>query len=296
MVFLIAACRPAQPTTGPDLPPQGETQATAPDSTETAPVPTATVTATAEPAAARVNDVEISVREYEAELARFEAAMTELEKTVAPDDARRRVLDSLVDEILLAQAALQSGYETTEADLDARLAQSAADLGGEAAFQTWLDTNRYTLDDYRQALRRSLAAGYQRDQVVAAVPTEVEQVHARQILVLGQEQANTVYQQLESGADFATLVLQYDAVTGGDLGWFPQGYLTVAALEEAAFSLQPGEYSEVIASEFGYHILQVLDRRVEPLSPDARLTLQRQVLQDWLAEQRSNSTIEIFLP
>ncbi len=68
-------------------------------------------------------------------------------------------------------------------------------------------------------------------------------------------------------------------------------------LEEVAFSLQPGEYSEVIETVIGYHILEVLDYDPgRPLSTDARLTKQIQVLEDWLAQQRAQSQIEIYLP
>ena len=292
--FVLIACRPEQPTFVPVEPGESEPPATA--ATDTVPLPTPTVTATTEPAAVRVNGEGISISEYEAEMERFQAAMAELGKTVPPEEARQRVLDSLVDEVLLAQAAAESGFELTDQDISARLDEVIADSGGEEAFQTWMSANFYSLDSYRRALGRSIAASWQRDRLAAEIPPEIEQVHARQILLLGREQIDDVYRRLQAGSDFATLVVLYDPVTGGDLGWFPQGYLTVAALEEAAFSLQPGEYSEVIESEFGYHILQVLERGVHPLSPDARLTLQRKALQDWLAEARTNSTIEVFLP
>ena len=66
---------------------------------------------------------------------------------------------------------------------------------------------------------------------------------------------------------------------------------------EAAFSLPPGAFSEVIETEIGYHILLVLDYDPDrPLSSDARLTLQARALTDWLVQKRGESQIEVFLP
>ncbi|WP_322508923.1 hypothetical protein, partial [Anaerolinea sp.] len=59
----------------------------------------------------------------------------------------------------------------------------------------------------------------------------------------------------------------------------------------------PGEVSEIIQTELGYHILQVLERETDrPLAPDARLTLQRKALEAWLQQARSQAQIEERLP
>ena len=116
-------------------------------------------------------------------------------------------------------------------------------------------------------------------------------------MLYNSDQANQVYSLLESGNDFAALAADYDPQTLGDLGWFPRGYLTQPALEEAAFSLPPGSYSPVIETELGFHILQVIE--VDPqhkLTPDARLALQLLALQNWLQASREQSTIEVLLP
>jgi peptidyl-prolyl cis-trans isomerase C len=63
-------------------------------------------------------------------------------------------------------------------------------------------------------------------------------------------------------------------------------------LEEAAFSLEPGQYSAVIATEVGYHILFVVERDAQHLlSPDAYLVMQENALGDWLAQKRAESEI-----
>jgi peptidyl-prolyl cis-trans isomerase C len=139
-----------------------------------------------------------------------------------------------------------------------------------------------------------MAAARMRDQIIAAVPTTADQVHVKQILFYNAEDAQNVYALLQSGWDFNTLAAQYEPLTKGELGWFPRGYLVHPTIEEAAFALQPGEYSAVIESSVGYHILYLVERDpAHPLSPDALLTLQENALQDWLTQRRNESTIVI---
>jgi peptidyl-prolyl cis-trans isomerase C len=106
-----------------------------------------------------------------------------------------------------------------------------------------------------------------------------------------------VKQQLsQAGANFASLAFGYDLSTGGDLGWFPRGYLTQPAVEEAAFALEPGQISDIIQTEFGYHIIQIIAREERPLTEDARQALQRKALIDWLAQHRAESQVETLAP
>ena len=101
---------------------------------------------------------------------------------------------------------------------------------------------------------------------------------------------------LKAGWNFDDLAAQYDPVTKGELGWFPRGYLPEPAIEQAAFALQAGQFSDVIQTQAGYHILFVEERDpAHPLSPDALLTLQERAIQDWLTQQRNASTI-LFAP
>jgi parvulin-like peptidyl-prolyl isomerase len=182
-----------------------------------------------------------------------------------------------------------------DAALQARLDQLAAQAGGNEALSAWETAQGYDDAGFRAALKVAAAAAWMRDRISAGVPEAVEQVHARQILLYNEGQANDVLSQIESGADFATLAEDYDPVAGGDLGWFPQGYLTEPELEQAAFKLQPGEHSQVIHTRLGYHILELIERDPQrPLEPDARLALQNNAVKQWLAQRRSQSDIKIL--
>jgi len=229
---------------------------------------------------------------YDAWLASYEIAFPQ-----NPDeDARQAVLDELTAQVLLAQGAEQNGYTVSDDTLDARIQQAAEDAGGEKALAAWQQANGFDAESFRDALRLGMASAWQRDWIASNVPDEVEQVKARQLLVLDEETANLYLGQLEAGAEFATLASIVDPVLGGDLYWFPRGYLTQPAVEEAAFALEPGQISEIIQSDLGYHIIQVLDKGMRPLSTDARSMLQHKASADWLTVQREQSEIEILLP
>lgn len=245
------------------------------------------------PLAARVNGEEISLAQYQAELARYQAASG---KDLATEEAAR-VLDDLIDQLLLAQAAAAEGFVVDEALVQERIDGLAANLGSAQALEAWMATNGYLEPDFRRDLARSIAAAWMRDRIAEAVPEAAEQVHARQILVYKPEQAGEALARLQAGKDFASLAAEYNTLTGGDLGWFPQGYLPHPALEAAAFALQPGEYSSIIETPSGFHLLQVIERDPQrPLDSGARLILQTQALLSWLETQRGQSEIEVLLP
>jgi len=290
VILGVAGCKPATPT--PVVPVTAALPVATLVATDTAPGATLAPSATSLPLAARVNGLEITLAEYQSELALFQAAKgTEL----APED-KQRVLDDLIDQALLAQAAQEKGFTVDEVMLQERITRLASTLGGDQALQTWLATYKYDQQSFQRALTRSVAAAWMRDQIATAASGTAEQVHARQILLYSADQADQVYQLLKSGNDFGNLALKYDPLTGGDLGWFPRGYLLDKKLEEAAFSLQPGQFSPVIETPAGFHILQVLERDPQhPLSPDARLVLGTQAVSEWLAARRTQSQIEITL-
>jgi len=244
--------------------------------------------------ALRVNGEGVWLAEYQTNLQQFKQAQTSLGSTYTDAEAVQMVIDDLANQILLEQGAVASGYRSDSVAIQGRIDALATQMGGQDAFQTWLKTNFYTPDSFHQSLARNMAADWQEQQIMAQVPTATEQVHARQILAYSRDKADSIYANLQAGAGFDNLAFQYDPLTGGDLGWFPRGYLTQKAVEDAAFSLQPGEYSGVIQTELGYQIIEVIERDpTHPLSPDALQTLQKTAVANWLAQQKANSTIEV---
>ncbi|MFN2147409.1 MAG: peptidylprolyl isomerase [Anaerolineales bacterium] len=271
----------------------------APTATATeAPVPTNTPV----PLAASVNGEPIPLADYERELSRFEAAQLAAGTDLATLGAYRdQVLSAMIDLKLLAQGARSQGASIDPAEIDQRYAGLIQELGDESTFQAWLDAQSFTQEELRASLEEQVLGAKMVAQIVESVPQVLEQVHARHILVASQAEAEDVQAMLASGANFATLANQVslDISTrpaGGDLGWFPQGYLRLAQVEQAAFSLQPGEISGVVESELGFHIVQTLERGEHLADADVLRWHREQAVTDWLTQQRANAAIEIFTP
>lgn len=288
VLLLLAACGNGDGTPTTAAPPDQATPTLALD-TPTSPPPTPTP----QPLAGTVNGEGITLEEYEAELERARAAAG----TDLATDLEKRVMDELVDQVLLAQAAAEAGFVLDEAGLQARYDALVADMGGTEAMNSWMAANGYTEESFRKALLRSAMAAWMRDKIASEVPQTAEQAHARQILVNSLDEANSILNQVRAGANFERLAKDYDPVAGGDLGWFPRGYLTQPSLEEAAFALGPDGVSDVIETPLGFHILQVIEHDPQRLlDPEAKLVLQTAHIQAWLMERRNQSEILIEIP
>lgn len=290
-VALLVACRSNAP--GPT------SQLTVPASqsaTNSMPTPTDTPfepSPTPVPSIARVNGESILLAAFQAEVARYSAALG----TAASPEDETRVLDELINQVLLAQGAAEQGFNVSPELLDERLLALEAELGGKQALLDWMAANGYLESDFRADLQRAIAAAWMRDQIAEAVPQIAEQVHVRQILLTNSDDAAQVLTRLQSGADFTALAAEYDPLAKGDLGWLPRGYLLDPKLDEAIFALQPGEWTPITQTIAGYHILQLIESDPQrTIDPSARLALQKLALQNWLDEKRSQSDLQIFKP
>lgn len=254
------------------------------------------MTPTSEPMAVRVNGSGISVEEFNNEILRLQDAQTAQGVERSEQEKIDLILSELVGQVLLSEAARDAGFQVDDATLQTHIDALIEELGGSESFMTWLQTNHYSEENFRNVLRRQLQAAWMRDKLVSEVPTTAPQVHARQILVSARTTADMLIRQLQAGSDFETLAFQYDSLTGGDLGWFPRGYLYQSAVEEAAFALSAGQYSEVIETPYGFHIILVIERNdSQPLTAEALAVLQEQAVQAWLDAQWAASTIEVLI-
>ncbi len=213
------------------------------------------------------------------------------------------VLESLIADKLVEQAAVELGVTVTEAEIDEQIAL----LEQEAANQNYsvdefFAAQGISREEYRERLRIILLTQKVNEAVTAAVPVTTTEIHARHILVADEPTALAILEQLNAGADFAQLALQYslDPSTreaGGDLGWIAPGDLIQREVEDAIFSLPTNARApQPVKSVLGYHIVESIERgENRPLDP-ARLAEQRQIAWDeWLAQRRASAEIVRFV-
>jgi hypothetical protein len=298
---VIDATTPVPPQVGAAA--ETSLDATLPPPTIEPPTPTPTPT---EPMAATVNGQPILLSAYERELARYEQAQAELGGPLDAD-YRRVVLDSLIEKELILQAAIAEGIQITPEMVIDKVEQLRVDTGSAENFTAWLEANQYTQEEFNEAIERDMAAELMATKVTEDVPFAVEQVHARYIQVDDAALAQTLHDQIQNGDDFALRAQQHslDLVTsqfGGDLGFFTPWSLTVPAVAEAAFNLQPNELSDVITvtnestGQTTYFLVQLIERDPQrPLTSQMRHTLLSQTFLDWLAQQRASADIALFV-
>jgi parvulin-like peptidyl-prolyl isomerase len=265
-----------------------------PDPTQTIPLPPSE---TPIPLAALVNGEPITLEEYHSELARFQDSRGI--DLATQGEGTDIVIQALINNLLLVQGARSQGEIIEESDLDQKIEQLVMDMGGQASYLSWLEENHFTTDSFEQAIEKEMLATKMIEEILSKVPRTETHVHARHILVATREEAERIRQDLLAGADFNELAVLYsmDLSTrpgGGDLGWFPRGTLTMPSVEDVIFQLDPEEISEIIASELGYHIVQLLSLEERELSYEALSQRQQQAVESWINQQRDRAQIEIF--
>jgi len=293
-IVLFTGCNPRQT---PTISPQPTDLPTSPTVIVSTAIMEMTPTAVEIPAAIVVNSEIVPLSYYQNEVQRYRDSL--IGEAVQPSDAeiQQVVLDFLVDQQLLVQAAHQAGFSISDEALQQRIDDLLTELGSGSALTNWMELNHFDDTEFRLSLRLAAEAAWQRDQVIQSVPNEVEQVRAQQIFASTQAGAERALNSLNAGADFNKLAWEFSPESGGELGWFPRGYLLYPEVEEAVFTLQPGTYSEIIRSTLGYHILLVLEYdQAHALTTDARVALQSVALENWLTVARANAQIENRLP
>jgi peptidyl-prolyl cis-trans isomerase D len=156
-----------------------------------------------------------------------------------------------------------------------------------------------TEEGYREFIEIRLLQEKIKEAVVEDVSGTQPEVHARHILVGDEALAISIIDRLNAGEDFAELAKEYStdtgsAVNGGDLGWFGPGDM-VPEFETAAFALEnPNDFTQTaVQSEFGYHIIQLLEKRERPMTAEEASAARDTKYNEWLATTRETYTIVI---
>lgn len=271
------------------------------------PMGTLPTTETGEPIVARVNDVPILKRDFDRQLAAARAFVQS--QGVDPDSANGRemlqgiegqVLDSLIDQEIVSQAAQRFGVAVSDEELQSKVNEVVTQQGGQAAFREALEKGGVSYEDFVRDLRAQLTWQKMSERIGQTVPDHAEQIHVRHIQLPDEATARDVLQRLKAGQDFATLARQtsQDLSTrdqGGDLGWLPRGIM-VLQLEEVAFSLPLDQFSDPVQTPTGYHIVQVLEKEAQrPIDPQLLDGMRQEEFMKWLSLERGRAHVERYL-
>ena len=242
------------------------------------------------------------------------------------DRVYRDVLDQLVGYKLLLQEARARKVAVPETEVDARIDEVRKQFPSEDLFMQTLIDRKMTVAQIKEDARKDIAIARLIESAIAekvgVKPEQVEEfyknnpdqfkqperVRASHILISVPEgaaaaaraQAKTKAEQIlkdvRAGRDFAALAKQHSqdpgsAVNGGDLGFFPQGQM-VGPFNDVAFSLKPGATSDLVETQFGYHIIRVAEKQ-----PERTISLDevRPRLEQYLQDLNKESETEAFV-
>ncbi|MDA3851698.1 MAG: peptidylprolyl isomerase [Spirochaetaceae bacterium] len=233
------------------------------------------------------------------------------------ENIRQELLQGLVDQTLLRQKAEELNIEAAQEDIDEQYQSFLEQFDSEEEAQGFLDEQGYSVKELKRDMTVDLQvqkllenelyplADPNEEDVAAFYDehpdyfVEPEQIQARHIIIalaaddteeqktLARKKIQDVLDLALQGEDFAELAKLHSegpsAPQGGDLGWFRRGQM-VAPFEEAAFVLDVGEISGIVETQFGFHIIQVEDKKEAGVTSleDAASTIKDFMRQDKL--------------
>jgi peptidyl-prolyl cis-trans isomerase C len=238
---------------------------------------------------------------------------------------KSQVLDSLIDRELLYQETKKKGIKADAAEVDGELQKIKQRYAKEGEFEQLLSNMGLTEPDVRRQIERGLAIQQLIDKEVRTkvkigdeevksyydsnpqLFQQPEQVKASHILIkvnadATQEKKDEARKKIESvqkkakkGEDFSTLAKTYSegpsGPKGGDLGYFRRGQM-VKPFEDAAFKLEPNQTSDIVETQFGYHLIKVVDKK--PAQQVAYADVKEQ-LSEHLKKQKMDSEASTYI-
>ncbi|QST02039.1 peptidylprolyl isomerase (plasmid) [Pontibacillus sp. ALD_SL1] len=204
------------------------------------------------------------------------------DNTITKNDLYTKMEESVGKQLLTELAyktLLEEHYNVDASDVDARVEELKKQyaLESEEDFQNFLQSSAMTEGQLREQLELGLLFDEARfdgvtvtdDQIQESYEERKRRVQAKHILMETEEEAKDILAKLENGLSFEEAAKTYSKDTatkdnGGDLDFFGKNEGMDPSFETAAFSLEVGETSDPVATQFGYHIIHVTDEQIVP--------------------------------
>jgi peptidyl-prolyl cis-trans isomerase C len=326
VAFCACSKTPAGVTTANAAAPPSQAGSAPPAGALLGPEPPKPVPAQLPDVLARVNGEDVSKGEFDRAVAALEARNGGPVPAEQRDRILRDVLDQVVAYKLLIQESRARKIATADAEVDERMKEIQAQFPSEDAFKQMLTSRRTTLDQVRSDVRQDITVqkliaseiagkvGVKPEQLTdfyAKNPDQFKQperVRASHILITvpkgadaaartaARTKAADILQDVKAGKDFAALARQHSqdpgsAQNGGDLGFFQQGQM-VGPFNDMAFRLAPGLTSDLVETEFGFHIIRVAEKQAARTVP---LEEVRPQLEQYLERQNREQQTDAFV-
>lgn len=195
---------------------------------------------------------------------------------------KKNILEQIINYELLFQQAEKEKVKISQDDINLEIDKIKDNFSSPEEFNEALKANKLTLTQLKDDIKRQLMIQYILEEARNKINItddelleyynenqesffESKRIHARHILVETEEEAKSIIDQLKEGIiDFAELAKEKSicpsAENGGDLGFFAKGQM-VKEFEDVSFSLEPGEISDIVKTEFGYHIIKCEEKK-----------------------------------
>lgn len=264
-------------------------------------------------------------------MAQYRATMSGFELEEKSMETRQRVLDQLIDDRLVRSAAKREKVTVDEKEIDEMMSEIEKKFPSRDVFERVIAQQGMTFAKLRERFKDQIMSRKIVDMKVKSEitisPGEVRayydqhiedffgpsQAKVRQILIRiseqravdeAQELAESIVQQLNKGESFEELAKKHsesaEAEQGGDMGWIDKGQL-VEAIDRQIFTTQPGQYTQPIQSQLGFHIFKIEDKKESEIKSfeNARNHVERIIyrkrlaekFQSWISDLRKNAFI-----
>ncbi len=203
------------------------------------------------------------------------------------DVVKEQVIEKMILDRLVLEQAAEQGIEVSREEIEEEIQSIKGYFEGEEKFLEFLNTQNLSEEKLKEQVKKDLIIYRYKEKIVEDVTVSEEdiknyydnnikefkedQVKASHILLDTEEDAQEVLEKIENGEDFSKLAEEYSVdpnakSTKGDLGYFGYGQM-VQPFEEAAFALEVGEVSDIVKTQFGYHIIKVFDKKIVDPTP-----------------------------